>query len=88
MAFSTIPKPIMGSVLAVQETTMSKSCRRVGKSDKRSDSVARPCSDSWLVSSWPRSRVRFATATNLGLRAAKCVAHKLIISPAPINNTF
>ncbi len=82
-ARSTRPLPRIGSDEAVDETTMSCSCR---------------CSASVLSSiAWPlkraarrlaRSRVRFATVMRAGACAAKCVAQSSIISPAPMNSTL
>jgi hypothetical protein len=56
-ARSTAPRPMIGSVLAVQETMASNSCRRAGRSARRRLSAPkRPASFS------PRSSVRLAIA--------------------------
>ena len=73
---------MIGSELAVQEMTASKSGRREGRSARRIASAPNRC-----ASFSPRSRVRLATAIALGVRAAKCVATSSIISPAPTNST-
>jgi hypothetical protein len=81
-ARSTAPRPMIGSWLAVQLTMTSNSCSREGRSARRMASPPkRPASFS------PRSSVRLAMAIDLGSLAAKCVAARSIISPAPTNST-
>ena len=82
-ARSTAPRPMIGSELAVHDTTMSNSRRRAGRSARRIASAPKR-----LASFSPRSSVRLATAIALAARcAAKCVAASSIISPAPTNST-
>ena len=81
-ARSTAPRPMIGSELAVQETTMSNSAaapagRRAASSSppKRAASVS------------PRSQRAVGDRDRRGWRAAKWVAASSIISPAPTNST-
>ena len=82
IARSTMPKPTIGSWLAVLVMTISNSARRSGNSDNR---IALP--RKFSAKSWPRSKERLAIVIEAGLCAAKCSAHKAIISPAPMNKT-
>ena len=79
---SSSPLPRIGSVLAVQVTTMSNSCRRSGISFSVIASAPKRA-----ASSRPRSSVRLAIVIDRGLRAAKCVAVRSIMSPAPISSS-
>ena len=80
---SIVPLPMIGSELAVQETMMSYSGKRTGRSRSSIDSaLKRRASDS------ARSSVRLATAMARGCCAAKWVAASSIISPVPTSSTF
>ena len=83
VARSTMPRPRIGKVLAVQETTTSNSARRSGKSAKRIEEASNR-----VASMSARSKVRLATVIMCGCLAAKCVAQSSIISPAPIKSTL
>ena len=80
VARSTMPSPMMGSVLAVHDTTMSKRSSASGSSASRIVSALKRC-----ASFSPRSSVRLAITIERGCWAAKCVAVSSIISPAPTN---
>ena len=82
-ARSTAPRPMIGSELAVHETTMSNSASRAGRS--ASGKVVRREARAELAGA---RRVRLATASTRGWRAAKWVATSSIISPAPTNSTL
>ncbi len=82
-ARSTAPRPMIGSELAVHETTASYSCSRAGRSASR---IA--CAPKRAASLSPRSSVRLATVMLRGKRAEKCVATSSTISPAPTNSTW
>ncbi len=82
-ARSTAPRPMMGSVLAVQLTMASNSCRRSGSSASCITSAPKR-----EASFSPRSSVRLAMAMDFGFLAAKWVAASSIISPAPTNSTL
>ena len=79
-ARSTAPKPMMGNTLAVQLMTASNSCRRAGKSDS-----GMVWALNLAASASPRSMVRLAITICAGFLAAKWVAARSIISPAPTN---
>ncbi len=79
---SSRPLPRIGSVLAVQVTTMSNSGRRSGISFSVIASAPKRA-----ASSRPRSSVRLAIVIDFGARAAKCVAVSSIMSPAPISSS-
>ncbi len=82
-ARSTAPRPMIGSELAVHETTMSNSASRAGRS--ASGNVV---AEKRAPSSPARAAPRLATASRRGWRAAKWVAASSIISPAPTNRTL
>ncbi len=65
-ARSTMPRPMIGSGLAVQETTMSYSASRSLTSSRR---MASPLKRS--ARAWPRSSVRLATVRRFGLLAGE-----------------
>ncbi len=69
-------------MLAVQLTMMSNSGSRSGISFSVIASALKRA-----ASSRPRSSVRFAIVIDFGWRAAKCVAVRSIMSPAPIIRT-
>ena len=77
---SSRPLPRIGSVLAVHVTMMSNCASRSGISFNVIASAAKRA-----ASSRPRSSVRLAIVIARGLRAAKCVAVRSIISPAPMS---
>ena len=79
---SSRPLPRIGSVLAVQVTMMSNSGSRSGISFSVIASAPKRA-----ASSRPRSSVRLAIVIDFGCRAAKCVAVRSIISPAPISSS-
>jgi hypothetical protein len=83
IARSTMPKPRIGSGLAVHETTMSNCDKR---SPMSSSLIAVP--PRRLARTRPRSTVRLAMTTCFGRCAEKCVAHSSIISPAPMKRIF
>src|SRR5437764_508393 len=81
-ARSSMPLPRMGSELAVEVTMMSNCARRSGSSERAIASAEKRA-----ASCAPRSRVRLATVMDFGVLAAKCVAARSIMSPAPIKST-
>ena len=70
-AVLTIPMPMIGSELAVQETTTSYSCNCFGKSTKGNTSVLKFLSAKVLINSLPRSTVLFEIAIFFGALPAK-----------------
>ncbi len=82
IARSTAPRPMMGKVLAVPDTTTSNSCSRAGTSAR-----GRVCPPTCWASARPRSALRLATVMCCGRRPAKCIAVSATISPAPTNST-
>ncbi len=77
-----MPRPMIGSVLAVHDTTMSKRARLSGSSASR---IAWPWNR--CARTVARSTVRLATVIDFGRRAAMWVAVSSIISPAPTSST-
>ena len=84
MARSIVPLPRIGSEHAVQEMTMSNSCRRVGQLAQRDRARRR----SARRDACARSSVRLATTIARGRCAAKYVAASSIISPTPMSSTL
>ncbi len=74
---------MIGNRLAVHDTTMSNFAIASGRSPSFIDL---PCRR--VASASARSSVRLATVIDFGRCAAKCVAVRSIISPAPTNNTW
>ncbi len=80
---SSVPLPMIGSVLAVQVTIdveLRKPLVQLGQRDRLGAEPVRRAGS-------PRSSVRLATVIERGRRLAKCVAASSIISPAPISSS-